>query len=453
MRKACKSQLPLTETWLDVERAKELEVVSHLLDQHPTINELVLQDLLGDSGDGAGSSGAAGLSAEQVLRALLLKQMGGYSYRELAFHLADSRTYRSFCRIGLGDPNPSKSSLASNIKALRAETLEAIHRIIVAAAQQAGVEGGKRARVDCTVVESNIHQPTDSGLLWDCVRKLTDLMGKARKVLGANVVIFNNRKRRAKRRHREISTARNSQARKKPYRDLIRVSEEVRDMASRVLGVLEEKGGKDPRIVSIAQDLEHYLGLTQAVIDQTRRRVLEGESVPAPEKLVSIFEEHTDIIRKDHRETFYGHKICLSAGASSMILDCKVLEGNPADSTLATTMIERHKEILGSLPRQVSFDGCFCSKSNLDTLKKRGVRDVVFSKRRGLAITDMAKSTWVYRRLRNFRAGIEGIISMLKRAFGLGRCTWRSLPSFRSYVWGSILACNLLLLARHSIAS
>ena len=224
-------------------------------------------------------------------------------------------------------------------------------------------------------------------------------------------------------------------------------------MALRVREVLSEQGGKAPRILRIAQDLERYLGLTQQVIDQTRRRVLEGESVAAADKIVSIFEEHTDIIRKDRRETLFGHKICLSAGASSMILDCWVLEGNPADSTLAQTMIERQQEILGRVPRQVSFDGCFASKPNLDEIKEQGVQDVVFSKRRGLAISDMAKSIWVYRRLRNFRAGIEGIISVLKRAFGLDRCTWRSLPSFRSYVWGSIIACNLLVFARHAVAS
>jgi transposase, IS5 family len=453
MRKACKNQLALTEPWLDIERAQELEAISRLLDQHPTINDLVLQDLRGEAREDAEPGGAGGMSAEQVLRALIIKQMGGYSYRELAFHLADSSTYRTFCRIGVAEGPPSKSSLATNIKSVRAETLEALNRVIVSAAQLAGIENGRKVRVDCTVVESNIHEPTDSSLLWDCVRKLTDLMEDAREVLGPEMVAFNSRKRRAKRRHKEISTAKTNEKRKKPYRDLIAVTEEVRDSAKRVLGVLWATGRAELVLLGIAQELEHYLGLTQKVLDQTRRRILLGETVPATEKIVSIFEEHTDIIIKDRRRILYGHKLCLTAGASSMVLDCVVLEGNPADSTLAQRMVSRHQEIHGRAPRQVSFDGGFSSKENLARIKELGVRDVAFSRGRGLTITEMAKSTWVYRRLRNFRAGIEGIISLLKRGFGLTRCTWRSLPSFRSYVWASILSCNLLLIARHLLAS
>ncbi len=192
--------------------------------------------------------------------------------------------------------------------------------------------------------------------------------------------------------------------------------------------------------------------LTEKVLDQTRRRVLLGESVPATEKLVSIFEDHTDIVRKRSQETLYGHKICLTGGPSSMILDCVVLKGNPADSTLAQQMIERQGEIYERPPRQAVFDGGFASRDNLQAIKANGVQDVAFAKRARLAISDMVSSTWVYKRLRNFRAGIEGNISFLKRIFGLDRCTWRSFPSFQSYVWGSILSFNLLVLARHLLA-
>ena len=203
---------------------------------------------------------------------------------------------------------------------------------------------------------------------------------------------------------------------------------------------------------AIATGLERFLPLTQRVMDQAQRRVLEGQSVPAGEKIVSIFEEHTDIIRKDNRETLYGHKICLTGGASSMILDCKVLQGNPADSTLAKTMVDRQVEIFSRPPRQIVFDGGFASKMNLSEIKAIGVQDVAFSKGRGLEIGDMVKSSWVFKRLRDFRAGIEGNISFLKRIFGLDRCTWKSWSSFQSYVWGSILSFNLLVFARHLLS-
>ena len=130
-----------------------------------------------------------------------------------------------------------------------------------------------------------------------------------------------------------------------------------------------------------------------------------------------------------------------------------ITSGNPADSTLAPEMIERHIEHFGTPPRQAAFDGGFASKDNVEKLKKLGVEDVAFSKRCGLAITDMVKSSWVYKRLRNFRAGVEGNISFFKRCFGGSRCTWRGLKSFKTYVWASIVSCNLLVLARHELAA
>ena len=201
------------------------------------------------------------------------------------------------------------------------------------------------------------------------------------------------------------------------------------------------------------EQLEHFLPLTRQVICQTRRRVLEGESVPAAEKIVSIFEEHTDIIRKDRRDTYYGHKICLTGGASNLILDCVILEGNPADSSLTEMMLDRQKIIYDRYPLKSSFDGGFSSQENLKKAKeKEGVKDVCFSKGRGLKIKDMCRSNWMYKQLRNFRAGIESGISWLKRSLGLDRCLWKGFESFKRYVWASIVSANLLTMARHQLA-
>jgi transposase, IS5 family len=456
MREARKTQHSLHETWLNVDHARELQAMSRVLDEHPTIAELVLQDLRAASGSPQTTRGAEGLSAEQVLRILVVKQMNGFSYRALAFHLADSRSYRTFCRLGITDKVPTKSALNANLKALRSATLEAINRVLLEAAQKAEVETGQTVRTDCTVVESNLHDPSDSELLWDCVRVLTRLLQQAREILGPDQVAFGNRTRRAKRRRKEIAYAKSAEDRQRAYRDLLGVTAEVyghglaigellvnAQVQSR-LGLMEALAAQ-----GIAGRFKHFLPLTQRVMNQTSRRVLEGQSVPAGEKIVSIFEEHTDVIRKDRRETLYGHKICLTGGASSMILDCKVLEGNPADSTLAKTMADRQVEIFSRPPRQIVFDGGFASQLNLTELKALGVKDVAFSKGRGLTLGEMVKNSWVYKRLRDFRAGIEGNISFLKRIFGLDRCTWRSWSSFQSYVWGSILSFNLLVLARH----
>ena len=459
MREARKIQDSLRETWLDLDHAKELKAMSRVLDDNPTVAELVLQDLRAVGNSPQSNRGVGGLSAEQVLRILVVKQMNGFSYRELAFHLADSRSYRTFCRLGITDKVPTKSSLNANLKALKPVTLEAINRVFVGAAQEAKVETGRTVRADCTVVESNIHEPMDSELLWDCVRVLTRFLDRARGLLGPTQVAFGNRTRRAKRRRKEIFNAKKVEDRQRAYRDLLAVTAEVYGHGLEALELLRDKEVLknldlwDALVAQgVASDLDRFLPLTQQVMDQTQRRVLKGQSVPAGEKIVSIFEEHTDIIRKDNRETLYGHKICLTGGGSSMILDCKVLEGNPADSTLAKTMVDRQVEIFSRPPRQIVFDGGFASKMNLSEIKAAGVKDVAFSKGRGLEIGDMVKSSWVYKRLRDFRAGIEGNISFLKRIFGLDRCTWKSWSSFQSYVWGSILSFNLLVFARHLLS-
>ena len=455
MRQALQKQLNLTPAWLPLEHARELAAIDRILDQHPEMAELICQDLRAERV--VGNKGAEGLRAEQILRALLIKQHNSFSYRELAFHLADSNSYRTFCRLGLGQ-RPSKTVLAACIKAIRPETLEKIHGVVLGIALKKKIEDGACVRVDTTVVESNIHTPLDSNLLWDCVRVLTRTMEQAREVVGEQVS-FPNRTRRARRRALGILNARFKDKRQPLYRDLVLVANETIESANGVIAVIDrvvETGSLNvlarTQAIAAGKELRHYVGLSLRVIDQTERRVFKEESVPSKEKVVSIFEEHSDIIVKDHRQTLYGHKICLTSGRSSLVTDCTILEGNPADSTLAEQMIDRHIDILGKAPRQVAFDGGFASKANLAAIKSKGVADVAFSKARMFNVTDMVRSSWVYKKLRNFRAGIEGTISFLKRIFGLDRCTWRSLRSFRSYVWSSILTFNLLVIARHELA-
>ena len=192
----------------------------------------------------------------------------------------------------------------------------------------------------------------------------------------------------------------------------------------------------------------HYRPLIERIVGQTERRVFQGETVAAAEKIVSLFEPHTDIIVKGGREVEYGHKLNLTTGRSGLILDLVIEAGNPADSERFLPMLERHIAFYGEAPRQTAADGGFASRHNLGEAKALGVRDVAFHKKAGLRVMDMVKSKGVYRKLRNFRAGIESDISCLKRAYGLARCIWRGLDHFRAYVWSSALAYNLALFAR-----
>ena len=452
MRKTMKKQMPLMITAIDHPHAEELVSISQILDDNPIIYEWVLQDLTQDVS--RTDTGAEGMTAEQVIRAAIIKQMENYSYEDLAFHLLDSVSYRSFCRIGIADKGFQKSALCDNVKSISSETWEAINRILVAYGQDKGIEKGRQNRIDCTVVSSNIHEPTDSSLLWDSVRVLTRMLGQINERFNDLKIPFSNHTKRAKRRMLGVMNAKNKKDRKKQYEDLLKVTHKTVSYASTAASLLNVHPFNNIAVAKTAQDiageLKEIIRLTHKVIDQTTRRVLNGESVPAYEKIVSIFEPHTDIIVKDRRDTFYGHKICLSGGASNLITDCLILDGNPADTDLPDQMLDRHKEIYGQYPLKVALDGGFASKDNLESAKGKGIKDICFAKKRGLEEEEMCRSTWVYKRLRRFRAGIESGISWLKRCFGLTRCIWKSLPSFKSYVWASIVSANLLTLARSS---
>jgi transposase, IS5 family len=451
MQKMIEPQMPLVQGKVDHRCAEEIAAISEILDEEPAIVHLVYADL-GARGVRM-DLGRRALSAEQIVRALLVKQMCGLTYEELSFQLADSATLRTFCRIGIGDPTPTRSALHRSIKALSPETLEAINKVLIARAVKQGLEPGRKVRTDCTPVESNIHEPTDSTLLWDCIRVLSRLSSEAAELTNFGFV---NHTKKGKRRMIGILNAKSAEQRVELYRDLLGITREVVSEAGRHAAALLEFPPHDLldqlRAASLTQDIEHFTSLANKVIAQTQRRVLLGESLPPDEKIVSIFEPHTDIIKKDRRDITYGHKIALSTGVSALVLDCVVLEGNPADSTLAVPMAQRASDVLGAMPEQVSFDGGFASRDNLEQLKAMGIKEVAFSKGRGLQVEEMTTSQRVYRLLRRFRAGIEAGISFLKRCFGLTRCTWRSLRSFKAYVWSSILAANLLMLARKTAA-
>jgi transposase, IS5 family len=394
------------------------------------------------------------MAAEQVLRVAILKQHTGLSYDRLAFALADSSTYRGFCRLGYEQKPPTRSALQKNIKRVSATTWEKINQMVVRQAQALGVEKGTRVRTDCLVVESNIHHPTDSSLLWDCVRVLARVMKRAQEAFG---LTFVNHRLRAKRRALEINNAKSAQERKPLYRDLLAITEATLEQAEVICRQLPRVPCSDTKqlvlAMALAEEIRHFVPLVNQVLSQTERRILRDESVPATEKVVSIFEPHTDIIIKDNRDTEYGRKVCLTTGASALVTDVVVEQGNPADYTLATKMMQRQTATFGRPPKQASFDGGFAAKTNLGQIKALGVSDVVFHKRRGLDIEDMASSARVFKKLRAFRAGIEGTISFLKRVFGLERCTWRSFESFKAYVQASVLSCNLPVIARKLLAS
>jgi len=443
MRAKRDCQLPLTVNLGEHEHTDELREISRVLDENPRASELVHADLVHDLRT---ERGREALNAEQVLRAAVLYHMHTWSFRELAFELQFNQAYREFCRLGF-DQETSKSALHRDISKIGPDAWKEINDMILAYAGAIGVEDGKAVRTDCTVMESTIHHPTDSSLLWDCVRKLTDLLDEVSDIVS---VSYSNHRKIAKRRSLAISNAKRMKKRIPLYRDLLKATRKTIGYSRRVVAALRMR--KHPFAPYYADEIEHFVTLSNKVVDQAERRILHEESVPADEKIVSIFEEHTSIIRKGGRDTLYGHKLCLSAGPSNLITDCVILEGNPSDSSLAIDMMNRHAELFGHPPNHAAFDAGFASLDNLEKLKKQGIENVMFHKKAGLKIADMVKDSWVYKKLRNFRAGIEGIISFFKRGFGADRCRWKGFRSFKAYALGAVVSANLLTLARHALA-
>lgn len=435
---------------------KQWKIVSQILDAHTSFAQGVWDDLCrGKNGVPKKSVGAKGMTADQVLRFAIVKMTEELSWRALAERVDDSIVLREFCHIPF-DKIPRFTTLQGNIKRVRPETLQRIHDELMGYAVREGVESAQRVRIDSTATETNIHHPTDARQLADGIRVLTRTLQRAQQEVERLRDLFHDHTRVAKRLLHKINNVRGQEKRKPLYKRLLSVAKTVMDYAQQAIELLapEQCSSMEEFLVAteLRASLQHFAALTAVVAKQTRRRVLQGESVPAQEKIVSLFEPHTDIIVKGQRDTVFGHKVFLSAGKSNLILDCVIEKGNPADSEMFPILLDRHIQRFGTPPRDLAADGGFASKINGTTAKSKGVRNVAFSISKGIPIEELVQSQRLYKCLRKWRAGIEAVISVGKRAYGLTRCMWRGFESFKAYIHWGVLAYNLHTLAKRLAA-
>ena len=452
MRKAIVAQRSLFDQAIDLlisifKPNKKLKKMDAIIDANPDIVRAVHADLT----KGLQSSGRPGISAERVLRSAILKQWQGYSYRELRERMHDCVPFRWFTRFH-SDPIPHYTVLQKAIKSIKAQTWEKIKDILVQYAKEKKLENGKSLRVDTTVVETNIAYPLDAKLLWDSIRVLTRIMEACRQVLPEVNFAFSKRTRRTKKLCYAIVMARGPKAkqrRQKLYKDLIKVANEVFRMGSTCC----EQVMKCHKIEALFfyEELDHYLTLSAVAIDQCERRVLKGEKVPASEKIVSIFEEHTDIIKrgKSQSPTEFGHKVLVTTGKSGLITQYKTFRGNPSDSGMLSDILTVHHKQYGRAPNNLCGDRRFFSSHNEKLAYKSHVKQVSICKPgyRSKARMQIERQRW-FKKLQRFRAGIEGIISVLMRAYGLKRCLWKGWEAFQSYVGLGIVTFNLQKIAQ-----
>ena len=259
MREKQQIQMPLMEPASSHPQEKELEAISAIIDNTPTICGYVLQDL-NKGRIIKRRTGARGMSADQVLRAAIVMRLFDFTYEQLAFHISDSRCLRRFCRIVFADKGFKKSALNANIKSISEQTWEVIFRDLLGHAKQENIEKGRKVRIDSTVVESNIHKPFDS------VRVLTRLLQKARDHFGAKI-IFSDHQRRAKRRMVGIQYARGEKQRQRLYEDLLKAARKTIGYATRAEGILGQLSSAEIRLTALLFEIRHYLALSKQVYD------------------------------------------------------------------------------------------------------------------------------------------------------------------------------------------
>lgn len=428
---------------------RELKAIARILEENQQITQFVHEDLNRGLKSPVGSK--AKLTAEQTLRTAVLKQLKGYSYRALEEQLDQNPFFRQFTRF-YGQKIPDHTTIERAIKRIRAETWKAINDLLVEYAVEQKVEDGQRLRTDTTVIETDIAPPVDARLLNDAVRVLTRLMQRAREQWPQRPFRFANRTRRAKKRCYQIVMAkgRNVQERRKRwYRDLLKVVEEVLAMArgcTDMLRPLTVAGDTDA--LELLSEMETYIGRCDKARDQCVRRVLNGEKVPASEKIVSIFEEHTDIICRGKKQspTEFGHKVLFTTGRSGLVTHYDVVRGNPGDDSLLEPMLEDHIRQFGRPPTELTGDRRFYNAEAV--AREKGIERIALPKpgARNTLRRALERTRW-FRRLMRFRAGIEGVISTLMRAFGFTRCLWKGWDAFQSYVGLGVVTYNLRRLA------
>ena len=432
-----------------------LKAIADFLDQHGAIVQRVRRDLV--RGLKKPTTGRTGLTAPQVLRSLILMRVKNWDYRELRERIADGYTLRHFTAFD-SQRVPQHDAFNRAVNRLTPATLQAVNDAVIRVAVTLGLEDGTKLRVDTTVVETDIHHPTDNTLLWDSVRVVTRLVRKLAAVLPAGVGPFTNRTRSARRRMQEIQrmTTRERHRRQvRTYRALIRVTEQVLTEARAVVKRTACVRGLDAvthvTVDALRSEIARHCALGDRVISQTRRRVLDGQQVPTGEKLYSIFETHTDLIKRGKvlRDVEFGHKVFLAESGRGLITQYRVLSGNPADQLHVKPSLDRHKTIFDAAPSLYSSDRGFFNEENLETCQTAGVTLTCIPQSGGTRSPEREahEKSRAFKRGQRFRAGIEGRISVLFRGRGMKRCLAEGNERFELLVGAAVLANNLMTIA------
>jgi IS5 family transposase len=412
----------------------------------------VVYEAQGERHRQSATRGRSQTAAEMVLRLLLLKHVRNWSFDTLEREVKMNLAYRDFTRIGLGKV-PDAKTLARIAQALGGEVIAKLHERLIAIAQEKGAVRGRKMRVDTTVVETNIHYPTDSSLLGDGARVLTRSMKKIEKQAGKLKRKVRDRTRSVNKRVRAIAMASRQKAagseerRQKRYRELLRYSRQILNDTGRVVQEVEEMSAKrEKSLRHLAESLSTMAARVRQVVKQTKTRVFEGIT-QMPGKVVSLFEPHTEIIRKGKasKPTEFGKLVQVQEAENQIITHYEVFDERPSDRELLLSAVEAQIHKLGRVPQLVTADAGFYSQAQERAVHEKGVKWVAVPNRNtgSLERKKLEKRRW-FKKAQRWRTGCEGRISILKRRHGMGRCRYRGLDGIKRWIGLGVLADNLI---------
>jgi len=411
----------------------EFGLIDTIFEKHPSLFNIVKSEItLKGKESNFGRKDTP--SVEQIVRAAIYKEMKGLDYRELEFAQADSRICELFIKLDHRKP----FSFQMFQKYISRISGESLHKLLVEfnlIAIREGLEDVEKLREDSTVVKSNIHYPTNNALVWDCIRVSCETLEKLKTEI--TDFCYTDYRKGAKKVYFKINVTKSGDKRVDLFhKQLITFTKTINEVTE----IIKKKA---PTIYAAAllMQLEALLGVMIQIYEVTYRKEIECENVPNNEKLFSIFERHTDIIVKGSREVQFGHKVNLTTGHSQLILDIETLKGNPSDTTLYQSPINRVIDNYQTVPRDVVTDGGYASLDNMNFSIKKGITNIVFNKIVG-SLQNHVTSQNIATRLKKWRSGIEANISNWKRGFNIRVCNWKGWVHFQSKVLWSALAYN-----------
>jgi IS5 family transposase len=434
-----------------------LALIDTILEQHPELIKDLSKDVMKGCKNNHFGRGDKP-SVEQIVRAAIYKEIKGLDYRELEFAQIDSRLCAAFLKIDTLRPY-SFQVYQKYISKISAEKLEQFLYALNKIAINEGVEDVSRISEDSTVVESNIHYPTNNSLVWDCIHESHRLLTHLKEELDSLSFIdytksakktyyfINNTKTSSKKQDVEKKTLNKRQQLFK--KQLVTFTKSINQVAN----IVKKKNDCiNIKAYAIVLQLEELLSLMRQIYSVVERHEIYGEKIKNEEKIFSIYERHTDIIVKGSREVKFGHKIDLANGKSNLILVCDILKGNPADSSLYKPMIENLINVYNIVPRDSVTDGGYASKNNMEYAKSQGIKNIVFNKIVG-SLKNIVSSKNMETRLKKWRSASEAIISNLKRGFNLFRCNWKGEAHFAQKVLWSVIAYNIRVFSSKMLAT